>query len=87
MLLRRCTWILSSFQRGLVAVVRSETYRGVDANAQVEEFLTELYHGKPKACDLARFTEQMKTFSMEEEGSRVKLGDIRSAMAQLKKEV
>lgn len=57
---------------------------------KVEEFLAELYHGKPKACDLARFTAKMKTSSVTvegDEGSRVTLGDIQSAMAQLKKEV
>lgn len=61
----------------------------MDGNAQVEDFLTELYHGKPKACDLVRFAGKMKTCFVEEgeEVSRVKLDDIRSAMAQLKKEV
>eukprot|EP00752_Nemacystus_decipiens_P010664 g9496.t1 len=64
--------------------------RGFLHPEQVEEFLSELYHGKPKACDLARFTEKMKTFFAdygEEETSRVTLGDIRSTMTQLKKEV
>lgn len=82
--------MLSTLQYGFFALARSETCRRLDANAQVEEFLTELYHGKPKGCDLARFTEKMKTFFVEERGneaSRVTLDDIRSAMAQLKKEV
>lgn len=78
------------FSTRIVAVVRFETCRRVDANAQVEEFLAELYHGKPKACDLARFMEKMKALSVDEggeEASRVTLDSIRSAMAQLKKEV
>lgn len=59
---------------------------------QVEAFLTELYHGKPKSSDLARFIEKMKTISREETGGeggecRVTLENIQSAMAQLKKEV
>lgn len=59
---------------------------------QVEAFLTELYHGKPKSSDLARFVEKMKHISgasngVERKECRVTLADIRSAMAQLKKEV
>lgn len=59
---------------------------------QVEAFLTELYHGKPKSSDLARFVEKMEHISGEGKcgegkGCRVTLEDIRSAMAQLKKEV
>lgn len=52
---------------------------------QVEAFLTELYHGKPKACDLARFME--KKSSLEVQENRVTLDDIQSTMAQLRKEV
>lgn len=59
---------------------------------QVEVFLTELYHGKPKSSDLARFMGKMKHISGEgaggeEDERRVTLDDIRSAMAQLKEEV
>jgi len=57
---------------------------------QVEAFLTELYHGKPKACDLARFTGKIRsTFGARGEGQEchVTLDDIRSTMAQLKQEV
>lgn len=50
---------------------------------QVEAFLTELYHGKPKACDLARFMEKMAVG----EGGRVSHEDIRIGMDQLVKEV
>lgn len=54
---------------------------------QVESFLTELYHGEPKACDLARFVGKMKEGVGEEGGARFSLDDIRSTMDQLKKEV
>ena len=57
---------------------------------QVEEFLTELYHGKPKACDLAKFTGKMKTKfgpGGEEQECRVTLDGIRSMMTELKEEV
>ncbi|CAM9940979.1 unnamed protein product [Ectocarpus sp. 12 AP-2014] len=59
--------------------------RGYIHSNQVEAFLTELYHGKPKACDLARFME--KKSSLEGQENRVTLGDIQSTMAQLRKEV
>lgn len=52
---------------------------------QIEAFLTELYHGKPKDCDLVRFMERMA--SGEEDESRLTLDGIRSGMAQLKTEV
>lgn len=50
---------------------------------QVQAFLTELYHGEPKACDLARFLDKIKTV----EDSHVSFDEVRSAMAELKKEV
>ncbi|CAM9585052.1 unnamed protein product [Hapterophycus canaliculatus] len=52
---------------------------------QIEAFLTELYHGKPKDCDLVRFMERMAPGEGEE--NRLTLDVIRSGMAQLKKEV
>eukprot|EP00903_Cladosiphon_okamuranus_P019901 g18292.t1 len=64
--------------------------RGFVHPEQVEEFLTELYHGKPKPCDLARFMGKMKALPVDEGGekaNRVTLDNIRSAMAQLKEEV
>lgn len=56
---------------------------------QVEVFLTELYHGKPKACDLARFLGEISTASIKSAGEdgRFSLDDIRSTMLKLKKEV
>lgn len=50
---------------------------------QAEAFLTELYHGKPKACDLARFVEKVKAG----EDSCVSFEALRSTMIQLKNEV
>ncbi|CBN79845.1 hypothetical protein Esi_0014_0215 [Ectocarpus siliculosus] len=58
--------------------------RGYIHSDQVEAFLTELYHGKPIACDLARFMEKKK--SLEGQENRVTLDDIQSTMAQLRKE-
>ncbi|CAM9214907.1 unnamed protein product [Laminaria digitata] len=62
--------------------------RGYLNTGQVEGFLTELYHGKPKACDLARFLGKMESDEEEqEEDVRFSLDDIRSTMEMLKKEV
>ncbi|CAM9713846.1 unnamed protein product [Scytosiphon promiscuus] len=59
--------------------------RGFLEADQMERFLTELYHGKPKDCDLIRFMRRMA--SGEGQENRVTLDDIRSGMDQLKKEV
>lgn len=57
------------------------------STTQVEGFLTQLYHGKPKACDLARFLGRMKEEGEEQDNARFSLDDIRSTMDRLQKEV
>lgn len=54
---------------------------------QVEAFLTELCHGKPKDCDLARFMNKMEKMADGDDDRTYSLDDIRVAMDQLKKEV
>lgn len=48
---------------------------------QVVDFLTTLYHGKPKACDFVRFMSAMKM----NDDKRASLEDVQSAMEHLKK--